>query len=213
MSQGRQMMTKKKRTKTRDILLSIPKEEMDKIGLEVERLMNNEMSFIVNKYIFKYKKATAAVFGWNESDLRQHIMIILWKGVATFDNTKNTKITTYLSAILYYRMGNLSKSCQNQKNSMSRLYFSEELYSDESLMDLNSSEDWLIYSQQFKILMGRITKDEKRVLIAHLLDGQSLTEMQETLKMKRLAVVSNLKSLKEKMEKYLGVKDEKNSLY
>lgn len=207
------MATKKKRTKTKDKLLKISKERMDEIGIEVDRLMKNEMKYLTNKYIFKYRNSTASVFGWNEDDLRQHIMIILWKGVATFDKTKKVALTTYLSTILYYQMGNLSKSCQNQKNSMSKMYCPEDLYDSEFTTDFSSSEDWLRYSQQFSILMDRMNSLEKKVLVSHLLRDESITQMQKRLKIPRPNIVSSLKSLKDKMESILGDYSEKNCLH
>jgi len=206
-------MKTKKRTKTRDTLLSYSKEDMDKIGIQVKLLMENEMNYLVNKYIYKYKNATASTFGWNEDDLHQHIMIILWKGAATFDPTKNVKLTTYLSTMLYYQMGNLSKSCQNQKNSMSKLYCPEDLYESEHTTDFNNAEDWSVYAQQFKILMNKMTKLETKVLVSHLLKGESITQMQKTLSMKRPDIIHNIKSLKDKMEYYLGDYDEKDCLH
>jgi DNA-directed RNA polymerase specialized sigma subunit len=197
-------MKTKKRTKTKDALLLVSKEDMDDIGLTVKNLMEDEMSFLVNKYIYKYKNATASTFGWTEDDLRQHIMIILWKGVVTYNPDKNVKLTTYLSTILYYQMGNLSKSCQNKKNSMSKLYCPDDLYDSEEITIFENAEDWSIYSQQFKILMDKMTKGEMKVLVHHLLKDQSISKMQKSLKMNRVDIISNLKSLKSKMEYYLG---------
>lgn len=204
---------KPKRTKTNDKLLSLTKEESDKIGVEVVRLMDNEMSYLVNKYMFRYRNATSSTFGWTDDDLRQHIMIILWKGVATFDPTKKVKMTTYLSTILYYQMGNLSKRCQNDKNSLSKLYCPEDLYDSEETIDPNSTEDWSAYAQNFSILMERMSTLETKVLVSHLLRGESITRMQKSFKVKRPELISAIKSLKEKMEYYLGVIHENNRLH
>lgn len=203
----------RKRTKTKDRLLSLSKQESDKLGLEVHNLMQNELSYLVNKYVYKYRNATASTFGWTEDDLRQHIMIILWKGAATFDSSKKVKKTTYLSTILYYQMGNLSKSCQNQKNSNSKLYCPEDLYDSEYTTDFNCPEDWSVYSQQFKILMDKMTKLETKVLVAHLLRGDSVTQMQKKLKVPRPEIVSAIKSLTNKMNYYLGEHDEEDNLH
>lgn len=206
-------MAIKKRTKTRDKLLSIPKDEMDKLGIEVARLMENEMSFLVNKYMYKYRNSTASTFGWNEDDLRQHIMIILWKGAATYDPARKVKLTTYLSTMLYYQMGNLSKSIQNDKNTNSKLYCPEDLYDSPHTTDYIDGEQWASYSMQFKILMDKMTGLETKVLTAHLLNGDSITQMQKNLKLKRPEIISAVKSLKGKMNHYLGDSYEENYLH
>lgn len=105
-------------------------------------------------------------------------------------------------------MGNLSKSCQNKKNSLSKLYCPEDLYDSEYTTEFTSAEDWSIYAQQFKILMDKMTKPESKVLVAHLLKGESITQMQKSTKLKRPEIISNIKSLKEKMERYLGKDNE-----
>ena len=191
------------RTKTRDALMSLSDEEKDRIGLEVERLIKNEMSYIVNRYINRYKRAVFETFGWEKDDLTQHIRIILWKGVATFDPSKNFKMTTYLSKTLYYQMGNLSKACQNKKNSQSKLYCPGELFYSEEIVDMNSAEDWAVYSKKFKVILGKISKKDMKILVSHIVYGHSLQEMEEKLGFKKSEVVAALKRIKEKMEIYL----------
>lgn len=206
-------MKKNKRTKTRDKLLSLSREESNRIGLEVQKLMTGDMKYLVNKYMFRYRNSVKSTWGWNDDDLHQHIMIILWKGVATFDAEKNIKMTTYLSTILYYQMGNLSKSIQNPKNSLSKFYCPEEIYDTENMTDFTTAEDWSIYAQSFGVLMGSMSQNEMKVLVAHLLDGLSLTQMQKKFKMKRPDLVGIIKSLTNKMEYYIGEQDEKNCLH
>ena len=191
------------RTKTKDVLLSLSEDEKNRIGYEVERLMKNEMSYIVNKYIHQYKKAAFETFGWEKDDLSQHIRIVLWKGVATFDESKNFKITTYLSKMLYYQMGNFSKACQNKKNSQSKLYCPGILFDTEEVIDHNSAEDWAMYQKKFKILLTKLSKKDLKVLVSHLHYGHSLQEMEVKLGFKKTELVSSLKRIKEKMEVYL----------
>lgn len=191
------------RTKTRDALLSLSEDEKDRIGIEVERLIKNEMSYIVNRYVNRYKRAVFETFGWEKDDLLQHIRIILWKGVATFDVSKNFKITTYLSKMLYYQMGNLSKSCQNKKNSLSKLYCPGVLFDTEEIIDMNSAEDWAVYSKKFKVILTKLSKKDMKILVSHLIYGHSMVEMETKLGYKKSEVVSALKRIKEKMEIYL----------
>lgn len=191
------------RTKTKDVLLSLSEDEKNRIGYEVERLMKNEMSYIVNKYVHQYKKAAFETFGWEKDDLFQHIRIVLWKGVATFDESKNFKITTYLSKMLYYQMGNFSKSCQNKKNSQSKLYCPGILFDTEEVIDYNSAEDWAMYQKKFKVLMTKLSKKDMKVLVSHLHYGHNLQEMETKLGFKKTELISSLKRIKEKMEIYL----------
>lgn len=191
------------RTKTKDRLLSLTKEESDLIGIEVERLVKNEMSYIVNLYINKYKKAVFDTFGWEKDDLLQHIRIVMWKGVATFDPEMKFKMTTYLSKMLYYQMGNLSKACQNKKNSNSKLYCPGELFDSEEIIDYDSAEDWAIYSRKFKVLLTKLSKRDMKVLVSHLVYGHSMADMETKYGFKKTEIVASLKRIKEKMEIYI----------
>lgn len=206
-------MAKKSQSKVDQQLASLSREESDRIGREVERLMKDEMSFIVRKYVISYRNACADIFGWEEEDLVQHIRIILWRGVATYKSNKNAKMTTYLSAILYYRMANLNKKIKREKHQKSRLFCPEDFYDREETTDFDSPEDWLRYAQQFNILMKRMTKLEEKVLVCHLLKDMTLSEVQEKLKIRRPVLISALKSLKGKMAEHIGGKDEKTRLH
>lgn len=191
------------RTKTKDALLSLSEEAKNQVGIEVERLIKGEMSYIVNKYVNQYQRAAFETFGWEKDDLLQHIRIILWKGVVTFDASKNFKMTTYLSKMLYYQMGNFSKTCQNKKNSQSKLYCPGILFDSEEIIDMNSAEDWALYARKFKVLMTKLSQKDMRVLVSHLVFGHTLAEMEVKLDLKKTEIVSSLKRIKEKMEIYL----------
>jgi RNA polymerase sigma factor (sigma-70 family) len=191
------------RTKTKDALLSLSAEESNLVGIEVERLIKDEMSYIVNHYINKYRRAAFETFGWEKEDLLQHIRIILWKGVVTFDPSRNFKMTTYLSRMLYYQMGNFSKTCQNKKNSQSKLYCPGILFDSEEIIDLNSAEDWALYVRKFKIILTKLSKKDMKILVSHLAYGHSISEMEEKFGFKKSEIVASLKRIKEKMENYL----------
>jgi RNA polymerase sigma factor (sigma-70 family) len=191
------------RTKTKDALMSLSPEESSAVGLEVERLIKNEMSYIVNRYLNKYKAAAFSTFGWEKEDLLQHIRIILWKGVVTFDASMNFKMTTYLSKILYYQMGNFSKTCQNKKNSQSKLYCPSVLFESEEIIDFNSAEDWAVYSRKFKVLLTKLSKKDMKILVSYLIYGHSISDMETKLNIKKPEVVAALKRIKEKMDVYL----------
>lgn len=192
-----------KRNKTRNVLLSLSEEEKNNIGLEVERLIKNEMSYIVNSYVKKYKHATAETFGWETDDLMQHIRIILWKGVATFKPEMNFKITTYLSKMLYYQMGNLSKTCQSEKNSQTKLFFPGELFESEEIIDFNSAEDWALYARKFKHVLTKLSKKDMKIIVCHLVYGFSIQEIEQKTNFSKQEIVSSIKRIKEKMEQNL----------
>ena len=194
---------KKKRTKTKDALMALSTEESNAVGMEIERLIKNEMSYIVNKYIHKYKNAAFETFGWDKDDLLQHIRVILWKGVVTFDPSKNFKMTTYLSKILYYQMGNFSKTCGNKKNAESKLYCPGELFDSEEIIDFTSAEDWAVYAKKFKVLLTKLGKKDMKVLVSYLIYGHTLAEMEVKLNLSKGEIVASLKRIKEKMEIYL----------
>jgi RNA polymerase sigma factor (sigma-70 family) len=192
-----------KRDKTKKVLLSLSREQANAIGLKVEELMKSSLNFIVNKYVRQYSSAAEETFGWTDDDLRQHIRIILWKGMATFDPSKNFKVTTYLSTILYYQMGNFSKTCQSNKNSNSKMYCPETLYPNEDVVDHQTPESWHSYVESFSLFMSQMSDDEKSVLMAHMVDGLSLQEMEVKMKMTRPQVVALIKNVKQKINDYL----------
>lgn len=195
-------MAKTARNKTKNVLLALSELETNRIGMEVERLIKNEMSFIVNKYVYKYKNATFETFGWDTDDLLQHIRVLMWRGVATFNPERKLKMTTYLSSILYYQMGNLSKKISSKKNSQSKLYCPEIFYDSEEMIDFTTAEDWLLYAKKFEHLVGRLTDLETKVLVMHLIYGHTLDEMEEKLTVKRIDLIKSIKVIKVKMENF-----------
>lgn len=197
---------KKKRTKTLDRLLSLSDERKNEIGILIEQMMKNELSYICYSYVQKYKSAVRDTFGWDEDDLKQYIREVLWKGIATYDpdHEKGSKLKTFLSTILYYQMGNLSKRCQNKKNSMSKLYCADTLFDVDETIDSTTGEDWLNYRQNFKILIGNLSKVESKILVLHLVEGCSIEVMQKKLNIDRPTVVGSILSIKKKMKKHLG---------
>jgi len=194
---------KLKRTKTLDRLLSLNESEKNQIGIQIEDLIKNELNYIVNLYLRKYKNAALNTFGWDQDDLLQHIRIIMFKAVATYDGGKNAKMTTYVSRVLYYQMANFSKKCKSKKNLLSQMYFPDVIFDCEETMTVETSEDWAIYTQNFKILQDNLTPRETKVLLRYLAYGDSVTRMIEVLKLDRIVIVSCLKSIKVKMKKYM----------
>lgn len=202
-----------KRNRTITVLMSLTRQQSNELGLQVEKLIKNEMSYIVNKYVRQYRSAAQETFGWTTDDLMQHIRLILFKGMATFDPSKNFKITTYLSTILYYQMGNFSKTCQSNKNSNSKIYCPETLHPADETTTKETAEDWYAYMESFKILMGRLSEGEKKILYLHLVDDHSIGEMEAETKMPRAEIVGHIKSLKLKISEHMTeVKRDEQSL-
>lgn len=192
-----------KRARTKTVLMSLSRQDSNRLGMEVERLIKNEMNYIVNKYVRQYRSAAQETFGWTVDDLMQHIRIIMFKGLATFDPSKNFKVTTYLSKILYYQMGNFSKTCQSNKNSNSKLYCPEILQPANENTTNETAEDWYAYIESFKILVGKLSSKEQKILYLHLVDNYSLNEMEVELKLPRAEIVGAIKSLKLKINQHM----------
>lgn len=188
------------RDKTRIALSSLSNEERDRLGLETERLIKNEMSYIVNSYIYRYQHAAANTLGWDKDDLLQYIRMVLYTGVVTFSPDKQVKMTSYLSTILWYQMGNLSIKIQNKKNSNSKMVFVETLYESEDMIDFTTSEDWLIYARKFERIIDRLTSVEQKLLVYHLIYGHTIGELEEKTGASKIEIVKALKTLKVKIE-------------
>lgn len=184
--------------------MSLTRQQSNELGRQVEHLIKNEMSYIVNRYVRKYRSAAQETFGWTTEDLMQHIRIILFKGAATFDPSRNFKITTYLSSILYYQMGNFSKTCQSKKNSNSKIYCPDILHPADENTTKETAEDWYGYMESFKILMDILSEKEKQVLYLHLVDDYSIGEMEAETKLPRAEVVGIIKSLKLKISIHMS---------
>lgn len=193
-----------KRNRTVTVLMSLTRQQSNELGLQVEKLIKNEMSYIVNKYVRQYRSAAQETFGWTTDDLMQHIRFIMFRGMATFDVSKGFKITTYLSTILYYQMGNFSKACQSNKNANSKLYCPETLHPSEETTTKETAEDWYSYMETFKLLMGKLSEKEKRILYLHLVDDHSITEMEAETKLPRAEIVSIIKTLKLKISEHMS---------
>jgi len=193
-----------KKGKTALILEAITPDQNIKYGIKVEHLIQNEMKYIVNKYIYKYRKAVFDTFGWDTDDLLQQVRLVLWKGVATFDTSKKAKIETYCSTMLYYAFLNISKKCKTYKHSLSKLYCPEEMFESEELIFYETGEDWVRYAQSFKVLMNTLTDNEQKVIVRYLVHGESTIDISKQTKIKKTEVIYILKNIKIKLTQYLG---------
>lgn len=188
------------RNKTRTILQNISPEERDRLGLETERLIKTDMNYIVNHYIYRYQHAAVNTLGWDKDDLMNHIRMILYVGVVTFKTDKNVKMTSYLSTILYYQMGNLSIKIQNKKNTNSKMVFVETMYESEDMIDYTTSEDWLVYAMKFEKVIDKLNSVEQKLLVFHLIYGYTMKDLEEKVGASKLEIVKALKTLKHKIE-------------
>lgn len=197
-------MARRKRGKTFKILNQVSEKRKYELGLLIEELMKDSMKFIVWKYVYNYREAVYQTFGWDDDDLLQFIREQLWKGVATFDPSKNFKIETYCSSILYKQFANLSKQCQTNKHSLSKLYCPEELFDSEETTVEETPEDWLNYAQKFRVLWDSLDEQETKILARYLAKGESATKMAESTGYKKTEVIRILKDLKERLKFTLG---------
>jgi RNA polymerase sigma factor (sigma-70 family) len=197
-------MSKKKLSKTNEILINLTREESDAVGVKVEALIKKEMAYIVNQYIVKYNHAVADTFGWDRDDLLQNIRMAMWKGVATFNPDYGFKIETYLSSILSKTFSNISRQCKTQKHSRTKLYCPENFYESEEIIFRETGEDWVRYAQSFAVLMGTLNRKEQKVMVRYLIHGETTSEISEKSKIKKTEVVKILKEIKEKIKNFMG---------
>lgn len=116
--------------KIQNALNSLTPERNREIGKEIEAVLKDELSYIVNKYIRAYSYAVYDTFGWTPEDLMQNVRVLLWKGLATFSDAANVKKTTYLNAILRNYFLTVSKKCKSKRNSQAKLTSVGEVYDD-----------------------------------------------------------------------------------
>lgn len=193
--------------KTETILLNLSRERANEIGLRVEHLIKTDMRYIVNRYISQYRLNVADTFGWTREDLLQQIRITMWKGLATFDESKNFKVTTYLSAILFNYFMSLSKKCRSLRNSQSKLYCVENIFDSQAASD-DMVDDWVSYTNSLKELMENLSLMEIIVLKLQIEAGYGVTTISEKLKLKKPVVIGIIKSVKRKLK--LLVQEQQN---
>lgn len=201
-------MPSKKYGKIDTKLMNLSTEESNKIGLEVERLIKDEMSYIVNDYISKYRHACADTFGWDRDDLMQHIRESLWRGVATFNPNYGYKIETYLSSILKKSFLNLSRKCKTKKHSLTKLYCPEDLYESGEMIFNETGEDWVRYSQNFSVIVGKMNSKEQKIMVRYLVYNETVEKIAKSTKFKKTEIVRCLKSIKATLKETMEIGNE-----
>lgn len=194
------MEGKSPRNKTIKRLQALSEEEKNRLGNELDRLLKKEMSYIVNYYVCNYSTAAKEVLGWDKEDLLQHIRIILWKGIVTFNPSTGFKVTSYLSKILYYQMGNLSKKIQSKKNVNLKIIFPDEIYETKENVEAYFGEDWISYMMKFQNICNTLNDVEKKVLVSHLIYDISIEDIMIKYSLKRIDVIKALREIKLRVE-------------
>jgi DNA-directed RNA polymerase specialized sigma24 family protein len=208
--------------KTEAKIKSLSRDESNAIGLKIEELIRGDMSYIVNKYIRKYKTSAYDVFGWTPEDLLQQIRIVMWKGLATFQPEKKFKITTYLSVILLNYFLSLSKKCRSNKNAKAKLYCVEEVYETVEEPSEHIDAEMLLDAQQnTQYFMDKLTLVERFVMpffedepisISALANKSGLSKKEsgriiQSIKRKLIAHVKEMEDEEESIF-YEGIADE-----
>ena len=111
--------------------------------------MQNKMKYIVNLYIRSYRVSCKNSFGWEDDDLKQYIVEALWYGLATFKKSKKIKVETYLSCVLRNWMINLSKKCKRKKYIDLNITYSDESWSEDTIIVHDNPEDILLSYDTF----------------------------------------------------------------
>jgi len=214
--------------RTNDKLKGLTTKQADEIGVEVDRLMGDELDYVVNMYVCKYRNAVRETLGWTKEDLEQEIRVALWKGLATFDKSRAVKVTTYLSATLHNLFANIAKTCKAAKNHGAQLSKEAFLLPSQEPSDPFDAECWSEYIRRFDLLMENLTPGEVYVMryvllndtIERDIEGLSpkvkakpskkpkfttIEDVAISLAIKRSVVVAIVLSIKNKMQRYLEV--------
>lgn len=198
------------------MLLSLTEEQKTAIGLRIEELLQNEMRYIANFYISRYRAATAASLGWSKEDLTQSVKIALWKGLATFDSSKNFKVETYLSSILRKYFASLAKRCRSAKKN--RVLHIEDCVRGE-LDDSASAQDHLMANHpkseenrpddlahkqtSIERFTSKLSDLELKVLEAHVVKGRSIPVVAKDLNLPRNQITKTVKALRIELKHHL----------
>lgn len=191
---------------------SLTEQQRQEIGLEIERLIKNEMSFIVQKYIREYWYALYDTFGWTKEDILQLIRIRLWRGLATFDETKKFKKTTYCSAILFNYFLTLSKRCKSKKNALSKLLPVEKIYdSMDETTDGDEVHNNIYREESYEYFISKLSPFEIKVFRLYFLTSEtpetiiiktmaSPKKINDTIKYLRTTLESHLQEMEDEEE-------------
>lgn len=188
--------------KTEQILRNLSKSESNEIGLRVERHIKTDMAYIVNQYVNNYRHAVADTFGWTRDDLMQEVRLALSKGLATFDVSKNFKITTYLSVILFNRFVSLAKQIRATKHSSTKLVCVETIFESEG--DLaDGVDDWMDCTTSLSYFLDKLTAQEGEILHLQLIHGYSVAAIAELFAVPKHHIAAVVKSMKRKLRAHV----------
>lgn len=193
-------MAARKKSKVAKAIAALSREESDRIGMEVAIAMKTDLKFLVYSYSRSCSHLVKDTFGWEQEDLEQHMMEVLWKGLATYDESKRIKKTTYLSVIFKNSMANLIKACNRDKRRLTRLYCPEIMVEDSEQSAQLTGEDWVSYQSTFSSVIGHLSEREKKVMAYHLAYGMSISDICRKTRITKVEVVSIIKMIKDKME-------------
>lgn len=190
-------------SKVERILKSLPKERIDQIGIEVDHLMKTDLKFIVNHYLMAYRTTAKDVFGYDLDDLRQEIMMILIGALATYQEDKGVKITSYLSVCLKNYMKNFTKKSGRKKYFLTKLYFPEKFQGMDVGQEV-SEEDWADFGSRFKNVYDFLSETERKFLYHHLIEGEGINDIKDSLGLTTNEVVKIIREIEVKMGVYDG---------
>jgi len=173
------------------------------------------MSYIVNKYVRQFSGVAYDVFGLTRDDLYQNVRIAFWRGLATFDPSRNCKVTTYLSVILFHYFMSFSKKCKSSKNCKAKLYPVEELFEkyDESKQP-PSAQDQVHWDESVSYLLEKLSDKEKSILKYYANEESGISQISSETGIPKAQVAKTIKNIRIKViSHYRELQDEEDYIH
>jgi RNA polymerase sigma factor (sigma-70 family) len=199
----------KKNGKIKSKLLSLDKNKLQELNHEIEYLIKNDLSFIINKLINSYYYTLKETFGYEREDIMQLIRIRLWRGLATFDSSKNVKKTTYLYSVLNNYFLTLSTMSKALKNKNSKFTFlddeedkNDDVFDKQNFQTYEQSEFNEIDENFFYRIQNRLSLFERNVFILYFLMQNNHCEIAQRLGTGVKKISQTIKELKTKINEF-----------
>lgn len=187
-------------------------EQNAEIGKQIEKLMAKELQYLINKYTARYRWICYDAFGWTTEDIHQQIRIVLWRSLATFDETKS-KLTTYVSIVLSHYFISLQKKCNTKKIQGTKLIFVD----NPGVLDANrhnsiditnvdpnlNQHDFIDWNQVSVRFLESLPEKERRVYQLFCDNVRSVADISRELEIEKHVALRLVKLVKKKLNLHL----------
>lgn len=192
-------------------------EQNRQISIEIDDLIRGEMSYIVGKYVRNYSFILGDTFGWSSDDILQQIRIRFWRGLATFDESKKVKKTTYLGDILSKYFSTLLKRCRSKKNKNTKMSPIGDSFSifemDENIVESFETMQTTEKNESYLLFISKLSDFEAEVFELFFIIGYQISVISEILNVKPRKISTTIKTLKELVRQhYQDLDDEMGEL-